>query len=128
MNGSQAGNINRSYALAIGGNNPIVDVRDNVLYNTQATTTNGVSFVMGFDYGTFTNFTSDYNDLFATSGATFFVGATGSFSSPTTRTTLANLQAATTKDANSLSADPLFVNSASDVRPQSGSPVLDVGT
>jgi len=128
MNGSQAGNINRSYALAIGGNNPIVDVRNNVLYNTQATTTNGVSFVMGFDYGTFTNFTSDYNDLFATSGATFFVGATGSFSSPTTRTTLANLQAATAKDANSLSVDPLFVNSATDVRPQSGSPILDVGT
>src|SRR6185295_18997695 len=93
MNGSQAGSSNKSYALAIGCNNPIVDVRNNVLYNTQTTTTTGTSYAMGFEYSTFTNLTSNYNDLFVNGGATFFVGGTGGLGSPTTRTTLANLQA-----------------------------------
>ncbi|HEV7398269.1 MAG TPA: DUF4214 domain-containing protein, partial [Pyrinomonadaceae bacterium] len=128
MNGSQAGSSNKSYALAIGGNNPIIDVRDNVLYNTQTTTTTGTSYAMGFEYSTFTNLTSNYNDLFVSGGATFFVGGTGGLGSPTTRTTLANLQAATGKDANSVSVDPLFVSPTTNLQPQAGSPVLDAGT
>lgn len=127
MNGSQAGSSNKSYALAIGGNNPIVDVRNNVFYNTQTTTTNGTSYAVGYDYSTFTNLTSNYNDLFVSAGATFFVGGTGGFTSPTTRTTLANLQAATGKDANSLSVDPMFVSPTANLQPQTGSPVLDAG-
>jgi trimeric autotransporter adhesin len=128
MNGSQGGSNNKSYALAIGGSNPTVDVRDNVLYNTQATTTNGVSYAVGYDYSTFTNLTSNYNDLFVGGGATFSVGGTGSFNSPTSRLTLTDLQTATSKDANSLSVDPMFVSATANLVPQAASPVLDAGT
>ena len=127
MTGAQTGINNMSFALAIGGSNPIVDVRDNVFYNTQTTST-GNSYAVGYDYSTFTNLTSNYNVFFVNVGATLYVGGTGSLSSPTNRVTLANLQAATSKDANSLSVDPLFVSPTSNLQPQAGSPVLDVGT
>jgi hypothetical protein len=35
MVGTQTGGSDKSYALAIGGSNPTVDIRNNILYNTQ---------------------------------------------------------------------------------------------
>jgi Peptidase family C25 len=127
MNGTQTGGSDKSYALAIGGSDPTVDVRDNVLYNTQNNGT-GNNYAIAFGYSTFANLTSNFNDFFTATGATYFIGATASLSTPTSQATLANLQAATGKDANSLSTDPLFNAPASNLQPQTGSPVIDAGT
>jgi uncharacterized repeat protein (TIGR01451 family) len=70
---------------------------------------------------------SNNNDWFGTAGNTQArVGATGG-STGTFYATLALWQAATSQDANSISADPTFV-SATDLHVQAGSPVLAAGS
>jgi hypothetical protein len=71
--------------------------------------------------------TMNYNDLLATGTG----GFTGLFNA-VDQTTLANWQTATGQDANSLSADPLFVNAngsaaTGNIHVQAGSPVLAAG-
>jgi hypothetical protein len=128
MNGTQTGGSDKSYALAIGGADPTVDVRDNVLDNTQNNGT-GVNYAIGFGYATFANLTSDNNDLFVTApSAIHAIGATASLSAPAGQATLADLRMATGKDAASISADPLFNDPASNLQPQVGSPLLTAGT
>lgn len=56
---------------------------------------------------TTTTFTSDYNDFYVEAGANNFVGYNGS-----NQTTLANWQAATGKDANSVSLNPVYIDLA----------------
>jgi hypothetical protein len=127
MNGTQTGGSEKSYALAIGGSDPIVDIRDNALYNTQNNGT-GANYAIGLGYATFTNLTSDNNDFFVTTpSAIHFVGGTGSLSSPTNQATLASLQMATSKDAASISGDPIFTDPTSDLTPQLGSPLVGAG-
>lgn len=128
MTGSFTGGNYPNYGLAIGGVDPLVDVRDNVLYNTQSNGT-GVSFAIGTASAAFTNLTSDSNDLFVTAGGGLFkVGKTGSLAqgSGTEHTLLGDWQVATGKDVSSLAVDPLFV-SPTDLHLQVGSPVLNAG-
>ncbi len=116
-----------SYALAIGGSNPTVDARDNILFNTQTTAGTGKSYAVGFAYSTFTNLTSDSNDLFV-SGTNTFVGQTGGLGTAgTDRATLAAFTGATGKDTNSINVDPQFT-STTNLQPLPASPVLDAGT
>ncbi|MEO8275263.1 MAG: Calx-beta domain-containing protein [Thermoanaerobaculia bacterium] len=94
-----------------------IDLRDNILANTQ---TLGTRFAV-IDSGTAAVFsTINFNDYFAQN-----VGSLGG-----TQTTLANWQAATGQDANSLAVDPLFmtVTAPADLHLQTGSPMLDAGT
>ena len=126
MNGTQAGGSEKSYALAIGGTDPIVDVRDNVLYNVQNNGT-GNNYAVGFGYTTFGNLTSNNNDFFVAADVTHFIGATASISTPTNQSTLAALQTATGKDAASISVDPAFNNPLSNLQPLTGSPLLNAG-
>src|SRR5207244_12176397 len=72
--------------------------------------------------------TSNFNDLYAT-GTGGFVGLFNAVD----QTTLANWQAATGQDANSISADPLFVNptgtsTTGDLHIQAGSPAIAAAT
>ena len=128
MNGTQTGGSDKSYALAIGGADPIVDVRNNALYNTLNNGT-GNNYAVAFGYSTFVNLTSNKNDLFVTTpSALHFAGATASLSAPTNQATLANLQAATGKDALSIGLDPLFNNPLSNLQPLLGSPLVGAGT
>jgi S-layer family protein/all-beta uncharacterized protein len=128
MTGTFTGGGYPNYALAIGGTDPTVDARDNILYNTLVNGT-GISYAIGTASSTFVNLTSNYNDLFTTSGATFKIGHTGSLAqgSGTDQTLLSDWQTATGKDANSISTDPQF-NSTTNLQPQTGSPVIDAGT
>jgi hypothetical protein len=106
-----------SYALAIGGGNPIVNIRNNIFYNTQTSGSTGKSYAIANAATTFTNMTSSYNDLFVT-GASGFVGQTGGLGTAgTDRLDLAAWNTATGQDAapNSQSVDPIFVNPASDL-------------
>ncbi len=107
MSGTQSGGSDKSYCLAIGGSNPTVDVRNNIFVNTQNNGT-GNNYAIGYGYSTFTALTSDNNDFYVSSGATFFIGATASISAPTNQATLANLQGATGKDAASINVNPVF--------------------
>jgi hypothetical protein len=120
-----------SFALAVLNSNPLVDIRDNALFNTQTSAGAGSSsYAIGFASVSvlFNNITSNFNDLF-TSGAQSAFARTNSLatSSGTDFTTLSAWQSAVAKDANSLSADPLFT-SASDLHLQPTSPVLSNGT
>ena len=104
------GATDRSYALAIAGTDPILDIRNNILLNTQNNGT-GNNYAVGYGYNTFANLTSDHNDYFVTNpGATFFIGGTGSFSAPTSQATVANLQTATGKDGNAQNVSPVFTS------------------
>jgi hypothetical protein len=92
-----------------------LDVRNNIFANTQTT---GTRYAV-FSAAPASVFSSiNYNDYFAQN-----VGNLGN----TPRVTLADWQAATGQDANSLAVDPLYV-SATDLHLQSASPMRNVGT
>ncbi len=117
MVGTQISGSDKSFALAIGGANPIVDIRNNILVNTQNNGT-GNNYAIGYGYSTFTNLTSDHNDYFVTTpGSTFFIGGTGSISSPTTQLLISNLQTATGKDGNAQNVNPAFIAPALHIDP-----------
>lgn len=121
MTGS-TGRTTPSHALAIGGSNPVVDIKNNILYNTS---TGAGSYAFCTAYSTFTNLTFNYNSLF-TSGANSLFAGTGSISAPTAQANLATLNATISGGANSISSDPLY-NSTTNLQPSTGSPVLAAG-
>ena len=105
MSGTFTGGDEFSYALAINGTDPAVVSRNNIFVNTQVNGTATNSYATGLGYTTFANFDSNYNDLFVTSGATFFVGRTGSVDNTGTATNYAALaayQTAVADEANSI--------------------------
>jgi hypothetical protein len=106
-------------------------IKNNIFYNARSTTSGaGKNYAIGVA-GTAPNptgLTSNFNDLYAT-GTAGFVGLFNTVD----RTTLANWQSATGQDANSISADPLFVSpngtaTTVDLHLQSGSPAIAAGT
>jgi hypothetical protein len=103
-----AGASTPSLALAIAGTDPIVDVRNNILLNSQTTASTGKSYAIGLSYATYVNLTSDTNDLYV-SGPQGVLGIVGGFTAGAVQATLAEWQATTGKDASSVSADPLFL-------------------
>lgn len=115
MTGTQTGGNYPSFAMAIGGTTPTVEIRNNILLNTQSTGANSVA--LGFAYssttGAYAGLTSGYNDFFVGTGSTFAVGQTGSLStSGVLRTTLAALNTETGQDnpATSKNVNPQFVS------------------
>jgi hypothetical protein len=127
--GSVASQIG-SYGIAISGTNPVVELKDNIFYTTQTSGggANAKSYAIGMQSTTFANLSSNYNDFFA-SGANAAGFRTGSLDTTGTDiATLSGWQAATSGDANSISVDPLFVNSATNLHIQSGSPAINAGT
>ena len=129
LTGTFGGGDQGQFALAVNGSNPSLDVRDNLLLDTQATGAANTSYAIGLGYASFTNLTSNFNDLFVSAGGNFSLGRTGSLAPAggTDLATLAAWQGATGKDAASLAADPLFV-SATDLHLTAASPALNAGT
>ena len=119
-----------SFALAVLNSNPLVDIRDNALFNSQTSAGAGSnSYAIGLSsVQPFTNVTSNYNDFF-TSGAQSFFSRIGSLATSAgfDLTSLPAWQGATGKDANSIAANPMFT-STTDLRPVFGSPLLAAGT
>ncbi|MBK7393685.1 MAG: VCBS repeat-containing protein [Chloracidobacterium sp.] len=107
MTGTRGAATNPSYALAVGDSNPTIDIRNNILLNTQTSSSTGKSFAIGRAYSTYTALTSDNNDLFTAAAAT--LGRTGGLGdTPGTDWTFATWQSTTGKDANSKNVDPQF--------------------
>ncbi len=131
MSGTFSGGTQPNFSLAIGGNNPVVNIKNNVLSAkaiTGSATTLGLGeYAVGFGYNTFTNLVSNNNDFF-TAGAEAKFAKTGSLvaGSGTDISTLAALRTATGQESVSISADPLF-NSLSNLRPLIGSPLTATG-
>jgi hypothetical protein len=96
MTGTTTGASQPSFALAIGGSSPAIEVRNNVLYNAQSVGSS--SFAVGFAYpgtpGNYAGLTSSNNAFLGTNG----IGLTGSLASGTTRNTLADLFTETGQD------------------------------
>ena len=131
MSGTRGSASYSSYALAIGGTTPVLDIKNNALFNSQTSTGAGQSYAIGLAYtsttGSYLNLTSMKNDL-DTSGTSALLAKVGSLSQGT-GTTLATLAAWTTEtgaDATSISVDPMF-NSTTNLRPQIGSPLVNAG-
>ena len=105
-----------------------MDLRDNILYDTQTNTgggTTGKSYAVGLAFGgAYSNITSNYNDIFT--AASGLLCCDRRFDGRYGRTTLAAWRTETGKDTNSISADPLF-NTTTNLQPQIGSPVLAAG-
>ena len=100
-----------SYALAVGGSNPIVDVRNNIFFNAQTSTANGRSYAIGLAYpAPYGNLTSNNNDLLTIGAQASFAQVGGLGTAGTDRISLPAWQAETGKDANSISSDPFFVS------------------
>ncbi len=99
-----------------------LDMRDNVFVNTydNSSTSSDKSYaVYSAASAPFT--TINFNDYFVsgTPGVLGYLGAD--------RTSLAAWQAATTQDGSSLAVDPLF-NAPTNLQPQTGAPIIGVGT
>src|SRR5207244_300555 len=126
MTGSRNAASFPSYAMAIGGTNPIVDLQDNIFLNTQTSTSAGKMYAIGTASSTFSNLTSNCNDLFV-SGTSTFVGQTGGLGTTgTDRAALSNWQSTTGKDGNSIPTNPSFT-STTDLHVSSSSPVVNAG-
>lgn len=93
---------------------PTLDFRNNIFSNTQLGNTGATLrfATIALAYSTYATLTSNYNDLYAAGAGpgTYTVGITGTVVGGTNSVTLANWQATTGKDANSLSILPNFVS------------------
>ena len=126
-----------SFALAISGTDPIVELRNNIFYTTQTAAAGGAdatSYAIGTSSATFANLDSNYNDFFST-GANDGGFRSGSLdravdaATEVDYSTLALWQAAAADDANSLEVDPLFVDPLTNLHLTGiTSPVYDLGT
>ena len=105
------GNQN-TFALAVGGTTPTVNIKNNILTAT-GSNGSGINYAIGLAYssttGNYVGLTSDNNDLFA-SGTSAGVGETGLLQAGTARTTLANWTTETGRDGASKNANPTFLS------------------
>jgi CHRD domain/Carboxypeptidase regulatory-like domain len=130
--------MNPSFALSISGTDPIVELKNNIFYTTQAATLGGAdatSYAIGTNSTTFANLDSDFNDFFSTGtqDGGFRSGSLDRAVDATTEVdyaTVALWSAAVADDVNSVTigeVNPLFVNPVSNLRIPVTSPVIDKG-
>jgi hypothetical protein len=126
--GAVAGQIG-SYGIAISGANPVVDIKDNIFYNTQTSGggANAKSYSIGTASTTFTNMTSNNNDFFVSSANAGFYRTASLDTAGTDLATLAAWQGATGGDGASVELDPLFVGATTNLHIQVASPVQGLG-
>jgi len=102
------------YNLAIGGSNPVVNVKNNILYTSlpSGTTSNWYLSCLGLGYSTFTNLSSNNNDFFVSgsSGSVKSIAYTGTLQAGlgTSITTLSGWQTTSGGDGASKNVAPVF--------------------
>jgi hypothetical protein len=106
-------------------NCPVIDMRNNILYMKGSSTSTPVLYAHYTTLTTYTGSTLNYNDLISTASGT--ATAKLGFLNSASSADLAAWKTATTLEANSISADPLF-NSNTNLQPQPGSPASGAGT
>ena len=122
--------LNRAAAISTGitlGTGTTADIKDNVIVNNLgALTTLGLASIGIYVQSAATQLeASNYNDIWIDPSGTIskFIGQIGA----TGYATLLEWQTASTQDANSISANPLFVSNT-DLRPSETSPLLLAAT
>ena len=111
-------------AIYVGSGASALDIRNNVFANTQVGTNASQKNYAVYSAASAPFTIINYNDYFVSN--TFNAGSALVGFLTSDRATLASWQSATTQDANSISADPLF-NSSTNLSPNPGSPVLAAG-
>ncbi|MEP6793992.1 MAG: hypothetical protein ABJB16_06680, partial [Saprospiraceae bacterium] len=118
MTGTFGSGSSPIFAIAVIASNPVIDIRNNIFYNTQ-TTTSGKKYAIGLGYPSpYTNLTINRNDYFTstlgTAGSFATSASANSLSTPVDAITLAGFITATSgsigNDANSISGDPKFLS------------------
>lgn len=108
-----SGTIFPGFGLAISSPDPYVELRSNIFNNIQDPSGNASakSYAIGTAASTFTNLASDYNAFYSGGPMPgYFRSGSLAASAGTDYTTLADWQTATSGDADSLFAAPLFVS------------------
>ncbi len=98
-----------SYGIFVDNADPTVDIRNNIIVNKGTALSSGKQYGISFTSGTFTNVTSNNNDIFVTADGNHFAIGTGSATTPT-GASLSSWTTATGKDAASVSVDPSFTS------------------
>lgn len=109
-----------SYAIAIGGLDPVIDLKNNIFYNTQTAGVNSNTYAIGFASPSplFSSVLSN-NNVYFTSGANAKFAVTGGIGLNNAGTIAANiaaLRSTTLQDTNSVELDPV-IDSASGFKP-----------
>ena len=104
-----ASSSSHTFALAVGGSNPVIDIRNNIFVNKQ-TSTSGKMYGMVFAYSTFTNLTSNNNNFFVTADANHFDIGTSGFAAPAGVSRASWNSSNPTKDSASQGIDPVFTS------------------
>lgn len=115
------GDFTAFYNVAIAGSNPIVNIKNNILFTDLETSSNYYQACIATLSTTYSNLNSNNNVFYNSGGAsTESIGKTGGLRGGvgTHRTTLANWQSATGQDANSANQYITF-NSVTDLQPLS---------
>jgi hypothetical protein len=138
MSGATTRSTPSAYAIAIGGANPVIDLKNNIFYNAQtSSSTTSNSYAFGYNSPTFVGLTASNNLLYtAGSNSKFAVtGAIGINTAGTIQSTLTALQTATGQHSSSLDFTPdLDTASAGQYKPRilqvitSGVPVAGFDT
>jgi hypothetical protein len=133
---SAASQTSACFAVTSAVTTPL-DIRNNIFINKQignaGATLRFTTIALGYSstVGNYASLVSDYNDLFSAGAGpgTYHVGITGGMVAGTSRTTLANWQTETGRDANSSNVAATFV-SAPDLHAIAGSNpgIEDAGT
>ena len=98
------------FGIAIGGTNPVVDLRNNIFVN-KLTSNSGTMYAIGLAYNTYSNLTSDHNNYFTPAEPLALIGGLGNSPSGD-KATLTAWQSATGKDGASVNIDPGFISAS----------------
>ncbi len=110
------GTTAHSYALAVLGSIPLVDIQNNILINTQTTASTGKSYAIGLGYtstvGNYANLISNNNDFFV-SGTSALLTRVGSLGTTggTDFNTLSGWTTQTGRDGASVNSNAVFTSS-----------------
>ncbi|MES2778330.1 MAG: T9SS type A sorting domain-containing protein [Bacteroidota bacterium] len=109
LSGTSTRSTPSCYAIAIGGTNPVVDIKNNIFHNAQtSSSTTSNSYAIGYNSATFVGLTASNNCLF-TQGANAKFAVNGGIGINTTgsiQANLAALQTSTGQHSTSLEINP----------------------
>ncbi|TAE86087.1 MAG: T9SS C-terminal target domain-containing protein [Bacteroidetes bacterium] len=110
LSGTLSNTTTNHYAVWIDTENPLVDMRNNIVTNTLITSGTGKNFAIGLASTTFSNMQADYNNYFV-SGSLGKLAISGGIGVGSTEyATLNAFRAAIGKDSNSVSKAVTFVS------------------
>lgn len=115
MLGARGSATQPSYCIAVGGVFPNVNIKNNIMTNSQTSASTGRSYAIGLAYnsttGNYLNLISDYNDMFTSGSSAGFSKVGGILQTAGyEKLTLAEWQAETGKDKLSQNVQPTFVS------------------